>query len=85
MRKQMLNFVTNRYQKWPAWLIIILACIMTQVFMMVGGSIFSLILLIGYGFVKIITHSHRVDFMTVIDDIRFQLLAFAVAALTLRA
>ena len=48
MANKMLSFNTDRYQKWPAWLIIILACVMTQVVMFVGVTIYSLLSLLVF-------------------------------------
>ena len=58
MANKMLSFNTDRYQKWPAWLIIILACVMTQVVMFVGVTIYSLLSLLVFFIYSLLKDGH---------------------------
>lgn len=46
MQKRILEMPTKRYQKLPAWLMILLACGMVQGFMLVGGLLAGIVFLL---------------------------------------
>lgn len=85
MANKMLSFNTDRYQKWPAWLIIILACVMTQVVMFVGVTIYSLLSLLVFLIYSLLKDGHTGSVLNMMQSMHFELLGFAGAALALMA
>ena len=49
MKKRILELETTRYNKWPAWLMIILACLLVEVFFFggtfLGGIVLGILIL----------------------------------------
>lgn len=85
MVKQILRFTTDRYQKLPAWLMIILACCMTQLFVTIGVVLYfvgSLIIFLIYSLSK---NGHTGNILSVVQGTHYKLFSFLCIALVLMA
>ncbi|AUC24317.1 CPBP family intramembrane glutamic endopeptidase [Streptococcus uberis] len=88
MQKRILEMPTKRYQKLPAWLMILLACGMVQGFMLVGGLLAGMVFLLFILFMIILRAgdtsilSHLSSMM---NGLYFQLACFAFFSLTVMA
>lgn len=85
MTKRMLVFATERYQKLPAWVMIILACLMTQAIMFVGVILYYLVLILVLLVYSLIKNGHTGDIIDLLQGMHLELLGFAGVALTLMA
>ncbi len=81
--KKMLQLPTNRYQKLPAWLMIIIACVMVDVFINVGGTLGYLLLSGPLYLLKLFIGNGHVNiepYLDAIEGLHVQLGLFAVIA-----
>lgn len=85
MEKRILAHTTTRYEKLPAWLMIILACLMVEVFFF-GGTMIGGIVLVIFSMPFVIANLNNLDVvLQVFTHLYVQLGIFAFVALTLFA